>query len=132
MNTSTVGCRSLNRESRGMSQSDANGWLVDTVSGRMRSSCVMRATVSAEEGGRGKPAPDVYLEAASLLGVEPAACGAVEDSSNGIRSAHAAGMFTVAIPNRHYPPSPDALALADVRLPAIAHLGPEIFGLGRL
>src|SRR5215475_11539801 len=62
------------------------------------------ATVSSEEVPRGKPAPDVYLEAARRLGVEPAACVAVEDSHNGIRSAKAAGMTCVAIPNAHFPP----------------------------
>jgi HAD superfamily hydrolase (TIGR01509 family) len=71
------------------------------------------ATVSSEEVPRGKPAPDVYLEACRRLGVDPATAAAVEDSSNGIRSAAAAGMFVVAVPNRGYPPDPDALALAD-------------------
>ena len=65
------------------------------------------ATVSSEEVEHGKPAPDVYLEAARRLGVDPAACAAVEDSRNGIRSARAAGMRVIAIPNPHYPPSPD-------------------------
>jgi HAD superfamily hydrolase (TIGR01509 family) len=62
--------------------------------------------VSSQEVARGKPAPDVYLEAASRLGVDPARCGAVEDSHNGIRSAHAAGMRVVAVPNVHFPPDP--------------------------
>jgi HAD superfamily hydrolase (TIGR01509 family) len=82
-----------------------------------------RATVSSEEVGRGKPAPDVYLEAARRLGVEPARCAAVEDSANGIRSAHAAGMHVVAIPNPAFPPPDDALALADVVLDSIRELG---------
>jgi HAD superfamily hydrolase (TIGR01509 family) len=72
-----------------------------------------RATVSSEEVAHGKPAPDVYLEAARRLGVEPATCAAIEDSRNGIRSAHAAGMRVIAIPNPHYPPSDDTLAAAD-------------------
>ncbi len=74
------------------------------------------ATVSSEEVARGKPAPDVYLEAARRLGTQPSGCAAIEDSSNGLRAAAAAGMRVVAIPNRHYPPAPDALALADVVL----------------
>jgi beta-phosphoglucomutase-like phosphatase (HAD superfamily) len=61
-------------------------------------------------GARGKPSPDVYAEAARRLGVDPARCIAVEDSSNGIRAAAAAGMAVVAIPNPTYPPRPDALA----------------------
>ena len=73
-----------------------------------------RATVSSEEVPRGKPSPDVYLEAARRLGVDPARCGAVEDSHNGIRSAKAAGMRVVAVPNPHYPPDDEALELADV------------------
>ena len=68
------------------------------------------ALVSSEEVPRGKPSPDVYEEAARRLGVDPAACIAVEDSSNGIRAAVAAGMAVVALPNPTYPPRPDALA----------------------
>src|SRR5712691_2255061 len=67
----------------------------------------LRATVSSEEVERGKPAPDVYLEAARRLGIEPSRCAAVEDSRNGILSARAAGMRVIAIPNPHYPPSED-------------------------
>jgi beta-phosphoglucomutase-like phosphatase (HAD superfamily) len=70
------------------------------------------ATVSAEEVAHGKPAPDVYLEAAQRLGAVPNRSVAVEDSSNGIRSAAAAGMTVIATPNPHYPPDDDALALA--------------------
>lgn len=72
-----------------------------------------RVTVSSEEVEHGKPAPDVYLEAARRLGVEPERCAAVEDSHAGIRSAKAAGMRVVAIPNGSYPPDEEALALAD-------------------
>jgi len=82
------------------------------------------ATVSSEEVPHGKPAPDVYLEAARRLGVAPERCAAVEDSGNGIRSAAAAGMLVVAVPNREFPPAPDALALADVVVGSIAELTP--------
>jgi HAD superfamily hydrolase (TIGR01509 family) len=82
--------------------------------------------VSSEEVPRGKPAPDVYLEAARRLGVEPARCAAVEDSSNGLRAAHAAGMRVLAFPNAHYPPAADALALADVVLTSLDELTPEL------
>lgn len=68
------------------------------------------ALVSSEEVPRGKPSPDVYLEAARRLGVDPARCIGIEDSSNGIRAVAAAGMVPVAIPNPTYPPHPDALA----------------------
>jgi HAD superfamily hydrolase (TIGR01509 family) len=83
------------------------------------------ATVSSEEVERGKPAPDVYLEAASRLGVDPTACVAIEDSTNGIRSAHAAGMAVIAVPNKDFPPEPDALALAALVLDSLAELSPE-------
>jgi HAD superfamily hydrolase (TIGR01509 family) len=83
------------------------------------------ATVSSEEVARGKPAPDVYLDAARRLEVDPGACVAIEDSSNGIRSAHAAGMAVIAIPNRDFPPEPDALALAAVVLDSLEQLTPE-------
>lgn len=84
------------------------------------------ATVSSEEVGKGKPAPDVYLEAARLLGLDPASCVAVEDSHNGIRSAKAAGMAVVAIPNRLFPPDPESLGMADLRLASIGELEPDV------
>ena len=83
------------------------------------------ATVSSEEVARGKPAPDVYLEAARRLGVEPTRAAAVEDSHNGILSAKAAGMRVFAIPNRRFPPDEDALAQADVVLDSLAELTAE-------
>ena len=85
-----------------------------------------RATVSSEEVQRGKPAPDVYLEAARRLGVDPANCAAIEDSANGIRSAHAAGMSVIAIPNPAFPPPEEARALAGVVLDSIAELEPSV------
>ena len=86
---------------------------------------VIPVVVSSQEVARGKPAPDVYLEAARRLGVDPRLCAAVEDSHNGIRSAKAAGMRVVAIPNPHFPPDEDALAQADVVLRSIDELTPE-------
>ena len=76
-------------------------------------------TVSTEEVASGKPAPDGYLRACELLGVHPARAVAIEDSSNGLRSASAAGMSVIAIPHEAFPPAADALALADV---IVAHL----------
>ena len=83
-------------------------------------------TLSSEEVARGKPNPDVYLEAARRLGAEPCDSVAVEDSSNGIRAARAAGMAVIALPNAHYPPDEDALAGADVRIGALRELTPEL------
>jgi len=82
------------------------------------------ATVSSEEVERGKPAPDVYLEAARRLGVRPDDATAVEDSANGIRAARAAGMSVVAIPNAHFPPPPEVLDVADLVLDSLAELSP--------
>jgi HAD superfamily hydrolase (TIGR01509 family) len=84
------------------------------------------ATVSSEEVERGKPAPDVYFAAAEGLGVGPRRCAAVEDSTNGIRSAAAAAMTIVAVPNQHFPPAPDALALATAILEDLTMLTPEL------
>ncbi len=82
-----------------------------------------RATVSSEEVERGKP-PDVYLEAARRLRAQPDRCAAIEDSENGIRSAAAAGMRVIVVPNRTFPPSSDALASAAFVLPTLARLTP--------
>jgi HAD superfamily hydrolase (TIGR01509 family) len=87
---------------------------------------LIRVSVSSEEVPRGKPAPDVYLRAAELMGLEPGSCAAVEDSSNGLRAAGAAGMTVIAVPNREFPPAEDALALAAVSLDSISELTPEL------
>jgi HAD superfamily hydrolase (TIGR01509 family) len=83
------------------------------------------ATVSSEEVARGKPAPDVYLAAASALGVDAAACVGVEDSSNGMRAVAAAGMAVVAVPNPHFPPDDDAVALASLVVQSLGELTVE-------
>jgi HAD superfamily hydrolase (TIGR01509 family) len=80
------------------------------------------ATISSEEVPSGKPAPDVYLEAARRISEAPASCAAVEDSANGIRAAAAAGMRVIAIPNRAFPPDDEALSRADVVLASIKEL----------
>jgi HAD superfamily hydrolase (TIGR01509 family) len=80
------------------------------------------ATVSSEEVARGKPAPDVYLETARRLDVEPARTAAVEDSRSGILSARAAGLRVIAIPNAHFPPGEETLGLADVVLSSLEEL----------
>jgi HAD superfamily hydrolase (TIGR01509 family) len=85
-----------------------------------------RATVSSEEVGSGKPAPDVYLEAASRLEVDPGACAAIEDSTNGIRSARAAGMTVIAVPNRDYPPEAETRGQADRILDSLVELTPDL------
>jgi HAD superfamily hydrolase (TIGR01509 family) len=81
--------------------------------------------VSSDEVAQGKPAPDVYLEAARRLGVDPATCLVVEDSSNGVRAARAAGMTVVLVPNRSVPPAPGTADLADIVLERLADLDPS-------
>ena len=102
--------------------SSSNRPLIDAVLDLAGLSEHFQATVSSEEVARGKPAPDVYVEAARRLGVEPSRCAAVEDSHSGIRSAQAAGMRVVAIPNASFPPDEEALAEADVVLKSLAEL----------
>lgn len=84
-----------------------------------------QVTMSTEQVPRGKPAPDIYLAVAARLGVAAASCAAVEDSSNGLRSAAAAGLRVIAIPRPRYPPDPDALGQASLVLPGLAELTPE-------
>jgi HAD superfamily hydrolase (TIGR01509 family) len=83
-------------------------------------------TVSSEEVERGKPAPDVYLEALRRLGAAPEASTAVEDSDNGIRAARAGRMRVVALPNPAYPPGDEALDLADAVIDSLDELTPAL------
>jgi HAD superfamily hydrolase (TIGR01509 family) len=105
--------------------SSSNREVIDAVLEASGIAKYFRATVSSEEVEHGKPAPDVYLEAARRLEVEPTRCAAVEDSRNGILSARAAGMRVIAIPNAHYPPSEDVLRHADLVLHSLDELTAE-------
>jgi HAD superfamily hydrolase (TIGR01509 family) len=112
--------------------SSSNRPLIDAVLREAELEQHFDAIVSSEELARGKPAPDVYLEAARRLGVDPARCAAVEDSHGGIRSAKAAGMRVIAIPNPSYPPDEESLAQADLTLDSLADLTREkISSVGR-
>lgn len=102
--------------------SSSNRELIDEVLEAGGIGGLFAGTVSSEEVAAGKPAPDVYLEAARRIGFDPAECTAVEDSHNGIRAAKAAGMRCLAIPNPHFPPGDDALADADLVLETPADL----------
>lgn len=104
--------------------SSSNRSIIDHVLDELGLAKSFVATVSSEEVPRGKPSPDVYLEAASRAGVDPSLCAAVEDSSNGMRSAHAAGMKLIAYPNPHYPPAEEALALASWTIANLDELTP--------
>jgi len=102
--------------------SSSNRELIELALELLGAAHLFQATVSSEEVARGKPAPDVYLEAARRLAVDPARAAAVEDSHNGILSAKAAGMRVLAIPNHRFPPGADAVAQADVVLDSLAEL----------
>lgn len=94
--------------------SSSNRPLIDLVLAEAGLEECFSVTLSTEEVGRGKPAPDVYLEVARRLDVSPSQCTGVEDSSNGLRSLQAAGMRVIAIPNPAFPPDAQVLARADV------------------
>ena len=106
--------------------SSSNRHVIDLVLELAGIADTFKATVSSEEVGRGKPAPDVYLEAAKQLGVDAGACAAIEDSTNGIRSAKAAGMTVIAVPNQDFPPDPEVLGGADRILDSLTDLTPEL------
>lgn len=106
--------------------SSSNRPIIDLVLGLAGIAELFEVTVSSEEVDRGKPAPDVYLEATRRLGVDPRRSAAVEDSTNGLLAARAAGLGVVAIPNRAFPPEPEALAAIDVVLESLDDLSPEV------
>jgi len=106
--------------------SSSNPELIEVVLDAAGLRDLFPVAVSSQEVARGKPAPDVYLEAARRLGVDPRRCAAVEDSHNGIRSAKSAGMRVVAVPNPHFPPDAEALADAAVVLQSIGELTPSV------
>jgi HAD superfamily hydrolase (TIGR01509 family) len=106
--------------------SSSNRPLIELVLGLAGIADRFRVTVSSEEVPRGKPAPDVYLEAARRLGVDAGDCAAIEDSEKGLLSARSAAMRVIAIPNREFPPGDEALAAADVVLDSLAQLTPDV------
>jgi HAD superfamily hydrolase (TIGR01509 family) len=112
--------------------SSSNREIIDLVLDLSALDRFFRVSVSSEEVPRGKPSPDVYLEAARRLGADPARSAAVEDSRSGILSASAAGMRVVAIPNKRFPPNEEALAAADVVITSITELTPEVVEGGHL
>jgi HAD superfamily hydrolase (TIGR01509 family) len=99
--------------------------LIETVLAAADLESAFAAVVSSEEVPRGKPAPDVYLAAADRLSAAPTACAGIEDSSNGLRAALAAGLTVIAIPRPEYPPAADALAAARLILPSLTVLTPD-------
>jgi len=106
--------------------SSANREIIELVLDLAELRSRFAATVSSEEVAHGKPAPDVYLEAAGRLDVAPSACAAIEDSTNGLRSAAAAQMTVIAVPNRQFPPAEEALSLARAVLGSLTELQPDL------
>jgi HAD superfamily hydrolase (TIGR01509 family) len=104
--------------------SSANRPIIDLVLDLAGLARLFAVTISSEEVARGKPAPDVYLEATARLEVDPGRAVAIEDSTNGLLAARAAGLGVVALPNRSFPPAPDALDAADVVLDSLRALTP--------
>ena len=106
--------------------SSSNKEVIDRVMATSGWGDVFEAWVSSEEVDRGKPAPDVFLEAARRIGVEPGEAAGIEDSHNGILAARAAGLRVIAIPNHEFPPGDEALAAADVVLDRLDELTPAV------
>jgi HAD superfamily hydrolase (TIGR01509 family) len=106
--------------------SSSNQEVIDRVMATSGWDRVFKAWVSSEEVDRGKPAPDVFLEAARRIGVDPADAVGLEDSHNGILAARAAGLRVIAIPNDEFPPGDEALAAADVVLGSLDELTPAV------
>ena len=106
--------------------SSSNRPVIELVLERSALAPCFSVVVSSEEVERGKPAPDVYLAVARGLGADSKDCVAIEDSANGIKSAVAAGMRTIAVPNPHFPPADDVLTTAAVVVPSLAEVTPEL------
>jgi HAD superfamily hydrolase (TIGR01509 family) len=102
--------------------SSAPAALIETVLQAASLRPYFSVTMSTEQVPHGKPAPDIYLAVTAQLGCPAPECAAIEDSSNGLRSAAAAGLRVIAVPRPRYPPDPDALAVSSLVMPSLAHL----------
>lgn len=100
--------------------------LIDTVLESAGLAQWFHVSVSTEEVAAGKPSPAVYHTVVQRLGVDPLQAIAIEDSSNGLRSAATAGLGVLAVPNVAFPPSEDALALADVVVDSLDEITLEL------
>lgn len=100
--------------------------LIDTVLAESGLDPAVAYSLSTEQVAAGKPSPAVYLAVAAELDCDPKLSVAIEDSSNGLRSAHAAGLLVVAVPNPTFPPTADALDLADAVIADISLLNVEV------
>lgn len=120
-----VVCRLVDRWPLGLASSSPSALIAHVLRAAGLAE-LFAVTLSTEDAGRGKPAPDVYLEVAERMGVAPERCAAVEDSTNGLRAAQAAGLRVIAVPTASYPPDPDELARAAAVLGSLDELTPEV------
>jgi HAD superfamily hydrolase (TIGR01509 family) len=109
--------------------SSAHPEVIDAALGATGLDGVFSVVVSSDEVERGKPEPDVYLEAARRLGIAPERCLVVEDSYNGVRAGRAAGMTVVLVPNATIPPAPGTRELASAVIDRLDDLDPSRFEL---
>jgi beta-phosphoglucomutase-like phosphatase (HAD superfamily) len=100
--------------------------LIDSVLEAAGLTGSFRVTMSTEQVAEGKPSPLVYQAVTADLGAAPGAVVAIEDSSNGLRSASRAGLHVIAVPRPEFPPAPDALALADLVLDDLDEITPAL------
>jgi HAD superfamily hydrolase (TIGR01509 family) len=100
--------------------------LIDTVLESAGLAQRFQVSVSTEQVAAGKPSPAVYQTVLQQLGVDPSQAIAIEDSSNGLRSAATARLGVLAVPNAAFPPSEDALALADVVVDSLDEITVEL------
>ena len=117
--------RTAERFTLGLASSSPRS-LIDAVLDAASLRSFFQVAMSTEEVAHGKPAPDIYLAVTGALGKPPEVCAAVEDSSNGLRSAAAAGLTVIAVPHPRYPPAPDAIKAARLVLPGLAELTPDV------
>lgn len=100
--------------------------VIDTVMRLTGLDKVFEVRVYGDDIAHGKPAPDIYFEAARQLNVRPAGCLGIEDSANGLRALAAAGMTAIAVPSPGFSLPPDVLALADRVLPSLEDFTPGL------
>ena len=100
--------------------------VIDTVMQLTGLDKVFEHIVYADDMAHGKPAPDVYFETARRLGIAPENCIGIEDSGNGVRALHAAGMYIIAVPSPGFALRDDVLALAHRTLPSLESFSVEL------
>jgi beta-phosphoglucomutase-like phosphatase (HAD superfamily) len=98
---------------------------VDALLRKSRLANAFDAIVHGGEAAKGKPDPEIFLIAASRLGLEPSECLVLEDSENGVRAAHAAGMPVIMIPDMKEP-TDDVRKLALRVMPSLEDVIPLI------